>query len=229
MRPATQPADSRSARAPTGFKLCRDSPTRSSSGRGKCCCEVRPEGERSTMSPCSWRRRRCIGLRSWGWLLLSYPQDRWFFHKRLVPAQGQRDGISLLNQEVDLRHLFLKCHEERSLTGLDRQKKAIRLAQFPHDLSVDGFSFFPPKRFGKIGTGHVRPIDRSNRAERNPNQQDENDHLRLHDEPPFSRESLPATARRFPRAGDGRRGAQLRISIQIKMGESSVRGGYSTR
>ena len=89
---------------------------------------------------------------------------------------------------------------------MHRQEQAIPLAQFPHDLSVDGFSLFAPKRFGQIGTGHIRPEDRPNYAERNPNQQDENDQPSLHEcllppeslfTPPLgtSSEPTPAAAR----------------------------------
>src|SRR5437879_1226265 len=144
---------------------------------------------------CTRGRRQCIGLRPGCGLQLSYPHDRWFVYKRLVPTEGQSQRIPLLNQEVNLGHLALKRCEDRSLTSLDRQEKAIRLSQFPCDLSFDGFSFFDPKRLVQKGTDHVGRDDRPNNAERNPDQQDEKDQSRLHDVPPSSRESLPATAR----------------------------------
>src|SRR5437660_673954 len=141
-----------------------------------------------------------MGLRPRCWVQPSYPLDRWFVYKRLVPPESQCWCVPLLNQEVNLCHLFLKSYEERPLTSLDRQKKAIPLSQFPHDFSINGFSFFDPKRFVQIGTGHVRSEDCPNNAERNPDQQDEKDQPGLHDGPP-SPESLSCLRSALPTHG----------------------------
>jgi hypothetical protein len=121
--------------------------------------------------------------------LLSHPFDRWFVYKRLVPAKAQCDDIPLLNQEVNLCHLFLKSYEDRPLGSLDRQEKTLSLSLFPHDLSVDGCRFVYAKRFRQIGTGHIRRENSPNHSHRNPNQKDEKDQPSVHDTPP-SPESL---------------------------------------
>ena len=85
--------------------------------------------------------RQCIVLWPKGHILLSHPLNRGIVDERFVSAEVQRQGIALLNEEVDFRDLLSESCEDCSLRSLDGQKKVIAFSHFPYDLAFDGFHF----------------------------------------------------------------------------------------
>jgi hypothetical protein len=110
--------------------------------------------------------------------------DRRVFHERLVPAEGERDRITLLHEKIDLRNLLLEDSEKGSVRGLHRQKQPILIPLFPDHFPLDRFGLLAEslgaKPFGQNRGDEARAIDRSGDADRDSTDEDQDNQPGLH-------------------------------------------------